>query len=76
MTAAELIEALKVLPPETRVMVRGYEGGYCDADTPGEIQQMCLDVNKAWYYGPHEPVGDYSVKGNESHYTIVPSVVL
>ncbi|MBD2427710.1 hypothetical protein [Phormidium sp. FACHB-1136] len=52
MTAKELIEALSQYPPDTPVVVRGYEGGYNDiqAITPVSIQ---LNVNQIWYYGAH-----------------------
>lgn len=30
MTVAELIQQLKTLPPETKVVIRGYEDGYND----------------------------------------------
>jgi hypothetical protein len=55
-TVAELIEQLKAFPPELRVVTRGYEGGECDCDDPA-LCTIVLDVNDAWYYGPHEDVG-------------------
>lgn len=58
MTVAELIAKLQTCPQDARVIVNGYEGGYCDveATTPCPIK---LNRNTAWYYGPHdEPEGD------------------
>jgi len=57
MTVAELIEKLKTLPPQTRVMTQGYEGGVDDAIF-GRVVDVKLNVNDAWYYGAHEVVDD------------------
>lgn len=58
MTVAELIAALQQLPPDTRVMVSGYEGGLGDAGMPlvENIIIVALNVNDARYYGGHEEV--------------------
>ena len=57
-TVAELIEELRKLPAEMRVMVRGYEGGYHDCQTPA-IEPIKLNVNSEWYYGPHDTPSDH-----------------
>ncbi len=53
MTAAELILKLQEIPPETRIVIRGYEDGYNDILQllSGKIK---LDVNEHWYEGAHE----------------------
>jgi hypothetical protein len=53
MTVAELINALQEFDPKLRVIVRGYEGGYDDVDTPNPLE-IALEVHDAWYYGKHE----------------------
>lgn len=40
MTVDELIKALMTFPPETRVVVRGYEGGYDDIPPPLDLIQI------------------------------------
>jgi hypothetical protein len=55
MTVAELIAYLKVCPPQCKVMVRGYEGGY-DVVNTLSTTLVAMDVNTAWYYGKHEIV--------------------
>ena len=57
MNVKELIQLLRKHPPEMRVIVDGYEGGY--DDTRGlEIKNIALNAHKEWYYGPHADVGD------------------
>jgi len=54
MTVEELIKRLKMSPNlKAQVMVSGYEGGYCDV-TRVEQDIVALNVNRSWYYGPHE----------------------
>ena len=61
MTVKQLIEILnKIEDQDLKVMVRGYEGGVCDAivstnesNTP-EIYTIERNVNDEWYYGRHE----------------------
>jgi hypothetical protein len=53
MTIAELIEALQEFNPNTRVLVRGYEGGYDDVAV-SEIVPVILNVHREWYYGKHD----------------------
>jgi hypothetical protein len=50
---AELIEQLQKLPPETRVVVDGYEDGYDDIKN---IETLSLHINANTvdeYYGDH-----------------------
>lgn len=61
MTVKELIEVLKDLDPNTRVFVKGYEGGVDDLITIKE-HAVVLNVNSEWYYGKHEMVGSNTVK--------------
>jgi hypothetical protein len=61
MTIAELIEELKKYPQDTRVVIRGYEGGVNDVDYVEETE-IYLNYNKGvWYYGLHETV-EYSTQ--------------
>lgn len=53
MTTQELMAQLATLPPDTQVMLEGYEGGYRDVRRI-ETFPVKLNVNDAWYYGPHE----------------------
>jgi hypothetical protein len=57
MTAAELISELQKLPPNTRIIVRGYEEGYNDILKliPMKIK---LNVHEHWYEGAHEMSDD------------------
>jgi hypothetical protein len=60
MTVKELIESLsKIEDQETRVMVKGYEGGVDDIDniTPAIIN-VALNVNKEWWNGSHEVISE------------------
>lgn len=58
MTVKELIESLsKIQDQETRVMVKGYEGGVDDIeDKIPAIVNVALNVNKEWWNGSHEVV--------------------
>jgi hypothetical protein len=63
MNVQQLIEELQKHPPEMRVIVDGYEGGYSDCNPP-ESTQIRLNVHDedCWYYGRHDeenyPFGD------------------
>jgi hypothetical protein len=61
MTAKELINCLKELPPETHICVKGYEDGldYVQLLREAKILQ---DRNNEWYYGSHEEVLDADSK--------------
>ena len=62
MTVKQLIKVLtEIEDQETRVMVRGYEGGYNDMvmiDNTPAIYEMAIGVNEEWYYGAHEKIED------------------
>ena len=66
-TVSELIEELKAFPPDVRVVTSGYDGGYRDCGSL-EIIKIVLDVNDAWYYGPHDTPWD----GKHSYYKTHP----
>jgi hypothetical protein len=54
-TVAQMIEALQKLPPDARLFVDGYEGGFCDPSIPeGDPVDMVLNVHGGFVYGPHE----------------------
>jgi hypothetical protein len=63
MNVNQLIKRLQMYPPDLRVVVSGYEGGYNDVGT-FENLKIVLDYNKSWYYGKHEDVD--SLYGNNS----------
>ena len=63
MNVNQLIKRLQMYPPDLRVVVRGYEGGYNDVDT-FENLKIVLDYHSAWYYGKHEDVD--SLYGNNA----------
>lgn len=52
MTVQELIEKLTKFPPNTPVIVRGYESGFNDIHSVTE-EDVQLSVNTIWYYGAH-----------------------
>jgi molybdopterin biosynthesis enzyme len=59
-TVAELIAALRQFPPETRVMVDGYEAGYDDPVTPHLITVAVLPKNEeSTVYGAYEEGRDF-----------------
>jgi hypothetical protein len=55
MTVAELIEYLKQWPADRRVVVAGYESGFCDVGQPAAIK-LLIDANdpEDWFSGPHD----------------------
>ena len=59
MTVKELIQQLQQLDSNLYVFTHGYEGGYEDV-VISDIKEMALDVNKEWYYGPHELINEYN----------------
>jgi len=61
MTAKEIIDHLKDLPPETHICVRGYEGGLEDVKLLRQTK-ILQDRNNEWYYGSHEEVLDADSK--------------
>lgn len=52
MTAKELIHLLQELPPETKIVVRGYEDGYNDIHQLKPVK-LRKDMNAKWYYGEY-----------------------
>jgi hypothetical protein len=50
MTVKELIEALQNYPPDTRVIVMGYESGYDDITLVKQIA-ILPEEKPAWYIG-------------------------
>ncbi len=52
MTAKELIAALNELPPEIKIVVRGYEDGY---NNILELKPVKIkhNANAEWYYGEY-----------------------
>jgi hypothetical protein len=69
MNVKELIELLNNKNPETRVVVKGYEGGLNDV---GEIEliPIRLNVNVDWYYGPHEKC-EYDELGKQEETALI-----
>jgi len=57
MNVKELIEHLQTLPPETMVVVAGYEGGVNEVGRVDKIK-LLLDQYTEWYYGRHEADDD------------------
>ena len=53
MTVKELIEQLQQLDPDLHVFTDGYEGGYEDVVSVGNIKEIALNYHDEWYYGPH-----------------------
>jgi hypothetical protein len=70
MTVAELIERLQKFPPETRVVVAGYEDGFNDVKWV-EGLDIALNVHTEDYYGAHN-TPDCSKANAE----VVPAVLL
>ena len=50
MTASELIRMLQEFPPDTKIVVRGYEDGYNDILKPRKVK-IKYNPDAAWYYG-------------------------
>lgn len=53
MTASELIQHLKALPPDTKIVIRGYEDGYNDILMLKPVKIKPLE-NTPWYSGEYE----------------------
>lgn len=53
MTAQQLIEQLQSLPPDTKIVVRGYEEGYNDILKLMEIK-IKHKPDADWFYGIYE----------------------
>ena len=54
MTAVELIHLLQALPPDTRLVVRGYEDGYNDITVLKPLRLQPREGGAEWYYGEYE----------------------
>lgn len=74
MTIAELILALSAYPPETKVVIDGYEGGYHDAGPLKEIE-LVRDYHHQSYYGPHE-TSDYPLPEELANRTVANHVYI
>jgi hypothetical protein len=74
MTVKELIEQLQLINPDLQVFTSGYEGGFNDVEI-SKPDTFCLNVNKEWYYGPHETVAFIDEEERPS-YKIVKGIVL
>ncbi len=57
MTAQELIQHLQTLPPETKIVVRGYEDGYNDILQLKAVK-IKIKVDAHWYDGEYEQSTD------------------
>lgn len=55
MTIQQLTTLLSQYPPDTRVVVAGYEGGFNDI-TIHKLIELKLDANQEWWYGQHADV--------------------
>ncbi len=52
MTATELINLLQELPPEIKIVVRGYEEGYNDIQQLKPVK-LKRELDAEWYYGEY-----------------------
>lgn len=52
MNAKELIELLKNLPPDQKVVIRGYEDGFNDIQELRKVRIVHKPDSK-WYYGEY-----------------------
>jgi hypothetical protein len=52
MTAKELIEELGKIPPETRIVIRGYEDGFNDISQFRKVK-IISNPEAQWYYGEY-----------------------
>ena len=53
LTVKDLIQILSKYPSHLRVLVQGYEGGYCDIFEAKQIP-VAFDMHKEEYMGPHD----------------------
>jgi len=74
MKVSALIDLLKVMPQDSPVVIKGYEGGVDDVALVEEVS-INLNVNNEWYYGPHEIDSQSSVPSNVDDKS-VPAVYL
>jgi hypothetical protein len=57
MTASELIHHLKQLPPDTKILIRGYEDGYNDIIKLKPVR-VKHNPDADWYYGEYAASSD------------------
>lgn len=57
MTAQQLINHLQTLPPDTKIVVRGYEDGYNDILNLKEVN-IKPKTDAYWYDGEYEDCDD------------------
>lgn len=57
MTVQELIQQLETLPPDTKVVVRGYEDGYNDI-LQLKLVKIKSNENAHWYEGEYDDSND------------------
>ena len=64
MTASELIQKLKDIHPDTKIVVRGYEDGYNDVI---HLRKRKIKTNPVpvWYYG------EYSISSDDDAITAI-----
>jgi len=60
-TISQLIEELSKYPPDTRVMIHGYEDGFNDCNGVG-FAKVKLNVNTEWYSGAHDLHDSYHAR--------------
>lgn len=60
MTVKELIIVLELKDPDAMCVVSGYEGGVCEVSEAIDTK-IELNVNTAWYYGPHEEIENATI---------------
>ncbi|OFX41935.1 MAG: hypothetical protein A2X08_01875 [Bacteroidetes bacterium GWA2_32_17] len=53
MTANELIQHLLTLPPDTKIVIRGYEDGYNDILKLKPVK-IKTKADADWYYGEYQ----------------------
>lgn len=70
MTVQELIEQLKALPPETPVLVEGYETGYDDIVNL-KPQEVFRYRNAQEWDGEYQILDKFSVKGSKTATAVV-----
>lgn len=58
MNVEELIDKLKIFPPATKVLARGYESGWEDIDEV-EQQEIVHCPNNPWYEGTYQEPASY-----------------
>ncbi|MEX8546116.1 MAG: hypothetical protein V5804_00825 [Mucilaginibacter sp.] len=65
MTAEELITLLQALPPEIKIVVRGYEDGYNDIQQLKALK-LKKEPNTEWYYGEYfEDTSEHAIDAIE-----------